>query len=54
LRIGQQVEEFEAVDAYMLMIENFGKRIHGEESWVLPLETSLTVQKMLGQLQSSH
>jgi predicted dehydrogenase len=54
LRLGQQVEEFEAVDAYMLMIENFGKRIHGEESWVLPLETSLTVQKMLGQLQSSH
>ena len=54
LRIGQQVEEFEAVDAYMLMIENFGKRIHGQESWVLPLETSLSVQKMLDQLQSSH
>ena len=54
LRLGQQVEEFEAVDAYMLMIENFGKRIHGQESWVLPLETSLSVQKMLGQLQSSH
>ena len=53
LRIGQQVEEFEAVDAYMLMIENFGKRIHGQESWVLPLETSLSVQKMLDQLQSS-
>ena len=54
LRIGQQVEEFEAVDAYMLMIENFGKRIHGQESWVLPLETSLTVQKMLEQLQNSR
>ena len=54
LRIGQQVEEFEAVDAYMLMIENFGKRIHGQESWVLPLETSLSVQKMLDQLQSSR
>ena len=54
LRLGGQVEEFEAVDAYMLMIENFGKRIHGQESWVLPLETSLSVQKMLDQLQSSH
>ena len=52
LRLGQQVEEFEAVDAYMLMIENFGKRIHSQESWVLPLETSLSVQKMLGRIQS--
>ena len=54
LRLGEQVEEFEAVDAYMLMIENFGKRISGQESWVLPLETSLSVQKMLDQLQSSR
>lgn len=54
LRLGEQVEEFEAVDPYMLMIENFGKRIHGQESWVLPLETSLSVAKMLGQLQSSN
>jgi predicted dehydrogenase len=53
LRLGQKVEEFEAVDAYGLMIENFGKRIHYQESWVLPLETSLSVQKMLGQLQCS-
>ena len=54
LRLGEQVEEFKAVDPYMLMIENFGKRIHGQESWVLPLETSLSVAKMLGQLQSSN
>jgi predicted dehydrogenase len=54
LRLGEQVEEFEAVDPYMLMIENFGKKINGQESWVLPLETSLSVQKMLGQLQSFH
>jgi len=54
LRLGQQVEEFKAVDPYMLMIENFGKKIHDQESWVLPLETSLSVQKMLGQLQSYH
>jgi len=53
LRLGQKVEEFKAVDSYGLMIENFGKRIHYQESWVLPLETSLSVQKMLGQLQCS-
>jgi len=53
LRLDQKVEEFEAVDSYGLMIENFGKRIHDQESWVLPLETSLSVQKMLGQLQCS-
>ena len=54
LRLGEQVEEFKAVDPYMLMIENFGKRIHSQESWVLPLETSLSVAKMLGQIQSSN
>lgn len=52
LRLGEQVEEFQAVDPYMLMIENFGKKIHGQESWVLPLETSLSVAKMLVQIQS--
>jgi predicted dehydrogenase len=51
LRIGDEIEEFEAVDPYMLMIENFGKRINGEESWILPLETSLWVQKVGDQLR---
>ncbi len=45
LQIGDLHEEFEAVDPYMLMIENFGKKIQGQDSWVLPLETSLWVQK---------
>ena len=45
LKFGDVVEEFEAVDPYMLMIENFGKKIQGAESWVLPLETSLWVQR---------
>jgi xylose dehydrogenase (NAD/NADP) len=45
LQIGELQEEFEGVDPYMLMIENFGKRIQGENSWVLPLETSLWVQR---------
>ena len=45
LQIGELHEEFEGVDPYMLMIENFGKKIQGEDSWVLPLETSLWVQR---------
>ena len=44
LQVGDVVEEFEAVDPYMLMVENFGKKIQGEDSWVLPLGTTLWVQ----------
>jgi len=51
LRLGEDIEEFEAVDPYMLMIENFGKRINGQGGWVLPLETSLWVQKVGDQLR---
>jgi D-xylose 1-dehydrogenase (NADP+, D-xylono-1,5-lactone-forming) len=50
LQIGDSTEQFEAVDPYMLMIENFGKKIQGEAAWVLPLETSLWVQKAVDQL----
>jgi predicted dehydrogenase len=53
LRLGEVVEEFEAVDAYQLMIENFGKRMQGQESWVLPLETSVFVQRALDQLRAT-
>ena len=41
-------------EAFIFKFENFGKKIHDQVSWVLPLETSLSVQKMLGQLQISH
>jgi xylose dehydrogenase (NAD/NADP) len=51
LIIGELREEFEAVDPYMLMIENFGKKLQGEESWVLPLESSLWVQNAIHQIQ---
>ncbi|CAB4886196.1 unannotated protein [freshwater metagenome] len=54
LQSSGHTENFDAVDPYMLMIENFGKRIQGQESWVLPLETSLSVAKMLEQLQGSR
>ena len=51
LRLGDSLEEFAAVDPYMLMIENFSERINGEDSWILPLETSLWVQKVGDQLR---
>jgi len=53
LKFDDYVEEFEACDPYMLMVENFGKKIQGEESWVLPLETSLWVAKAVDQLRSA-
>jgi predicted dehydrogenase len=53
LRLGDLIENFDAVDPYMLMIENFGNRINGEDSWVLPIETSLSVARMLDQLHSA-
>ena len=53
LRIGERLEEFGPCDPYMLMIENFGRRVAGEESWILPLETSLWVQKTLDLLRNS-
>ena len=51
LRLGENIEEFEGVDPYRLMIENFGKKVQGQPSWVLALETSLSVAKMVDQLQ---
>lgn len=53
LRLGENIEEFDAVDPYQLMIENFGKKIQGQENWVLPLETSLFVQRALDQLRAA-
>jgi predicted dehydrogenase len=50
LHIGDVKEQFEAVDPYRVMIENFGKKIQKEESWVLPLGTSLWVQRVVDQL----
>ena len=52
LQIGDLHEEFDSVDPHMLMIENFGKKIQGQDSWVLPLETSLWVQKAVDQLRT--
>ena len=52
LRIGDRVEEFAAVDAYAVMIEEFGRRISGEDRWVLPLDRSAYVSDLLSQIQT--
>ncbi|CAB4372420.1 unannotated protein [freshwater metagenome] len=54
LRLGDHTENFDAVDPYRLMIENFGKRVQGQDSWVLPLETSLAVAKVVDNLRGFH
>ena len=53
LHIGDVEERFESVDPYRVMIENFGRVIQGEEGWVLPLQTSLWVQKAIDRARSS-
>jgi xylose dehydrogenase (NAD/NADP) len=53
LRLGEDFEEFEAVDSYALMLESFGNRVNGLDSWVLSLETSLRVAKMVDRLRSA-
>ncbi len=48
----ERVEEFEACDAYRLMAEAFSRRVRGEgdpaaDAWVLPLDESLAVARLL-------
>jgi hypothetical protein len=52
LRLGDTYEEFAAVDSYKLMMESFGKKVNGEDAWVLPLESSLAVQSALDEIHA--
>ena len=54
LKIGENIEEFVPTDPYALMIENFGRKVNGEDSWVLPLENSLWVAKNLEQIKNMN
>ena len=49
-KIGNTLETFAPVDPYQLMVENFGARIKGETSWVLPIEESIRVMEILDQI----
>jgi len=52
LRMGDQVEQFAAVDPYQLMVENFGQYIMGNDGWIMPMEQSLAVMKMIEQIRA--
>jgi hypothetical protein len=35
------------------MVENFGARINGEESWILPIEETIRVMEILDQIAAT-
>jgi predicted dehydrogenase len=50
LKVGETLENFAPVDPYQLMVENFGARINGEESWILPIEETIRVMEILDEI----
>jgi predicted dehydrogenase len=52
MRIADRIEEFAPVDPYRLMIENFSDRISGKPAWILGLDQSLSVAKILDQIKN--
>jgi hypothetical protein len=45
------VEEFAAVDAYQIMIEEMSERIRGGDGWLLPPRDSLRVAQTVDALR---
>lgn len=50
LAIGSHLEEFAAVDAYQLMVENFADYVQGRGGWLLPIKQTLDVARVLDQI----
>jgi predicted dehydrogenase len=50
LKVGDLLEKFAPVDPYQLMVENFGARIKGEASWILPIEETIRVMEILDEI----
>jgi xylose dehydrogenase (NAD/NADP) len=53
LKVGDSLESFAPVDPYQLMVENFGARINGQTSWILPINESIRVMEILDQIAST-
>jgi len=53
LKVGDSLESFAPVDPYQLMVENFGSRINGQTSWILPINESIRVMEILDQIAST-
>lgn len=50
LLVAGHLEEFAAVDAYQLMVENFTDYLQGKGGWVLPIMQTLDVARVLDQI----
>jgi D-xylose 1-dehydrogenase (NADP+, D-xylono-1,5-lactone-forming) len=53
LKVGASLVNFAPVDPYQLMVENFGSRILGEPSWILPMTETIRVMEILDQIAST-
>ena len=53
LKVGETIEKFAPVDPYQLMVENFGSRIVGEPSWILPMSETIRVMEILDEIAAT-
>jgi hypothetical protein len=53
LKVGETIEEFAPVDPYQLMVENFGSRILGESSWILPMNETIRVMEIMDEIAAT-
>ena len=53
LKVGDSIEKFAPVDPYQLMVENFGSRILGEPSWILPMNETIRVMEILDEIAAT-
>lgn len=54
LRVGDRTEHFPAVDAYQLMFSAVSRRIRGEDIWVLPAASSITIAEWVDRLSAGR
>lgn len=54
LKVGEIIEKFAPVDPYQLMVENFGSRILGEPSWILPVSETIRVMEIMDQIAATE
>lgn len=53
LKVGEIIEKFAPVDPYQLMVENFGSRLLGEPSWILPVSETIRVMEIMDQIAAT-
>lgn len=53
LRVGDHVEQFPAVDAYQVMVEQVSDRVRGDDGWVLPAGDSIRVARAVDAIRAA-